>query len=143
MAIKKVLVLGEDLCVRREGIAAGAISPGHLIEGPDTDLVVHATAAENALPKFAIENEVVGGGLGTDYADNDTVLYAVCPPGTIVYAIADGTGLTAEDLVESNGDGTFQVLSTIASTSQDQLRRLVGKAIDTAAADARFRLEIW
>lgn len=143
MAIKKVIVLGEELCVRREGIAAAAISPGHLLQGPDSDLIVHAAAAGTTLPKFALENEVVGGGLGTDYADNDTVLYAVMPPGSIVYALADATGVTAEDFVESNGDGTFQVVATSAATADTSRNSVVGKAIDTAAAGARFRLEVF
>lgn len=143
MAIKTILVVGMDLCIRKEGIAGAAVTPGHLIQGPASAIIVHATAAENAQKSFAVENEVVGRDIDTDYAANDTILYAVCPPGSIVWAIADGTGVTAEDLVESAGDGTMQVLSTIASTSQDQLNRLVGKALDTAAADARFRLEVY
>ncbi len=143
MAIKTIIVVGMDLCIRKEGIAAGVITPGHLLTGPASDLVVHASQAENAQPRFAIENEVVGGDIDTDYADNDTVLYAHCPPGSIVWAISDGVGITAEDFVESTGDGTMQVLSAIASTDEDQLNRLVGRALDTAAADARFRLEIF
>lgn len=143
MAIKKVIVLGEELCVRREGIAAAAITPGHLIQGPDTDLIVHAGAGLNAIKKFAIENEVVGGGLGTNYADNDTVLYAVMPPGSIVYAIADGAGVTAEDEVESSGDGTFRTAATDSATDDTQRDSLVGKAIDTAGAGVRFRLEVY
>ncbi|MEE8599209.1 MAG: hypothetical protein V3S69_06855, partial [Dehalococcoidales bacterium] len=75
--------------------------------------------------------------------DNDTVLYAVCPPGAIVFAIADGTGVTAEDIVESNGDGTMQVQAASAATAEVARGSVVGKALDTAGPGARFRLEIY
>ena len=143
MAIKTITVLGSDLVVRREGIAAGVITPGHLIQGPDTDLIVHAGAAGTTLAKFAVENDVVGGDIDDDYADNDTVLYGVFPAGSIAYVLADGTGVTAEDIVESNGDGTFQVQAASASTDQGERASVVGKAMDTAGPDARFRLEIF
>lgn len=142
MAIKTIIVVGAEFAIRKEGIAAGVITPGHLIQGPATDLVVHASAAQNAQSAFAMENEVVGGDIDADYADNDTVLYAVVQRGSIVYALADGTGVTAQDLVESNGDGTLQVLSAIASTDETQLNRLVGRALDTAGPGVRFRCEI-
>ena len=143
MAIKTILVVGMDLCIRKEGIAAGVITPGHLIQGPATDLVVHANAGEVTQISFAVENEVVGGDISAEYADNDTVLYAVCPPGAVVYAIADGSGVTAEDFVESSGDGTMLVLAAHAATDDTERNSLVGKALDTAAADLRFRLEVY
>ncbi len=143
MTIKTILVVGADLCIRKEGIAAGVITPGHLIQGPATDLVVHANAGQVTQKAFALENEVVGGEIGTDYADNDTVLYAVCPAGAVVFAIADGVGVTAEDFVESNGNGTMLVLAAHAATADTERNSLVGKAIDTAGAGVRFRLEVY
>ena len=143
MAIKTIIVVGAEQAIRKEGIAAGVITPGHLIQGPAGDLIVHAAAGETAQKAFALENEVVGGDISTDYADNDTVLYAVMPPGSIVYAIADGAGVTAEDFVESSGDGTMLVVAAHAATTDAERNSVIGKALDTAAADARFRLEIY
>jgi hypothetical protein len=143
MAIKTIIVVGAEQCIRKEGIAAGVITPGHLIQGPATDLIVHADAGETAQKAFAVENEVVGKGIGDDYADNDTVLYAVMPPGSIVYAIADGSGVTAEDYVESSGDGTMLTVAAAAATADVERNSIIGKALDTAAADARFRLEVY
>ncbi len=143
MAIKTIVVVGMDLCIRKEGIAAGVITPGHLVQGPDTDVIVHAGAGLTAQKAFAMENEVVGWDIDHDYADNDTVLYVVCPPGSIVWAIADGTGVTAEDFVESEGDGTMRVVATSAATADTARNSVIGKALDTAAADARFRLEVY
>ena len=142
MAIKKIIVLGEELCIRTEGIAAGAITPGHLVQGPSTDVVVHANATDTALKKFAVENEVVGGGIDDAYADNDTVLMASMPPGSIVYAIAGVGGVTAEDWVDSLGDGRLGTVVTDAATDDTQRGAIVGKAIDTATVGLRFRCEI-
>ena len=143
MAVKKIILVGEDLCIRKEGIAGGTVTPGHLVQGPDTAVIVHGTAAGTAQKAFCYEREMTGDGIDTDYAANDTIMWAVCPPGTVVWAIADGTGVTAEDFVESNGDGTMQVVATSASTADTSRNAVVGKALTTAAADARFKLEVY
>ena len=62
MAIKTITVLGNDLVVRREGIAASIITPGHLLDGADAALAEHAVSAGTAVRKFAVENDVVGKG---------------------------------------------------------------------------------
>jgi hypothetical protein len=142
MAIKKIVVLGEELCIRTEGIAAGVITPGHLVEGPATDIVVHSGATLTAAKKFAYENEVVGNGIDDDYADNDTVLLVTCPPGSIVYAIAGTGGVTAEAFVDSLGDGRLGDVVTDPATDDTQRASVVGKAIDTATVGLRFRCEI-
>ncbi len=142
MAIKKIIVLGEELCIRSEGIAAGAITPGHLVQGPAGDIVVHANATDTALKKFAVENEVVGGDIDTAYADNDTVLMASMPPGSIVYAIAGTGGVTAESFVDSLGDGRLGDVVTDAATDDTQRGAIIGKAMETATVGNRFRCEI-
>ncbi len=142
MAIKTIIVVGAEQCIRKEGIAAGVITPGHLIQGPAGDLVVHANATDTAMKNFAVENEVVGGGIDDDYADNDTVLYAAMPPGSIVYAIAGTGGVTAEDFVDSLGDGRLGSVVTDAATDDTQRGAIVGKALDTATVGLRFRCEI-
>ncbi len=143
MAIKTIIVVGAEFAIRKEGIAAGVITPGHLVQGPDTDIIVHANTGETAQKSFAMENEVVGGAIDDDYADNDTVLYAVLPPGSIVYAIADAGGVTAEDFVDSAGLGTLKTVATVAATDDTLRNSVIGKALDTAAAGLRFRCEIY
>ncbi len=142
MAIKTIIVVGAELAIRKEGIAAGVITPGHLVQGPASDVVVHANATDTALKAFAVENEVVGGGIDDDYADNDTVLWAVLPPGAIVYAIAGTGGVTAEDWVDSLGDGRLGTVVTDAATDDTQRGSIIGKALDTATVGLRFRCEI-
>ncbi len=143
MAVKTITVLGARSVIRSEGIAGGAITPGHLVEGPATAIIVHNSAGLNAQKKFALENEVVGGDIDDAYASADTVLLGTFPPGSIVLAIADGVGVTAEDDVESNGDGTLRVAAADAATDTAQRESLVGKAMETAAAGIRFRCELY
>ena len=142
MAIKTIIVVGAEFAIRKEGIAGGVVTPGHLVQGPATAIIVHAVAAGTAAKKFAMENEVVGGEIGTDYAANDTILLAVVPPGSIVFAIAEAAGVTAEDIVESAGDGTLRVQAASAATAEASRASVVGRAIDTAAGGVRFRCEI-
>ncbi len=142
MAIKKIVVLGEELCIRTEGIAGGVVTPGHLVEGPATAIVVHASATLTAAKKFAYENELVGGQIDDDYASADTILLVTCPPGSIVYALAGVGGVTAEAFVDSLGDGRLGDVVTDAATDDTQRASVVGKAMDTAIAGARFRCEI-
>ena len=143
MAVKKIILVGEELCIRKEGIAGGTVTPGHLVQGPATAIIVHGTAAGTAQKAFCYEREMTGDGIDVDYAASDTILYAVCPPGTVIWALADATGITAEDFVESNGDGTFQVVATSAATADTSRNSVVGKALTTAAANARFQLEVY
>lgn len=143
MAIKTITVLGNDLVVRREGLAAGVVTPGHLIQGPDTDLIVHAVAGGTMVPKFAVENDIVGNGIDDDYADNDTLLYGVFPAGSKVYAIAGTGGVTAEDIVESEGDGRLITVVTDTATDDTERHSTVGKALTTATVGNRFVLEVF
>ena len=143
MAYRTVIVKGKDRCIFKEGVAGGTITPGHLLQGLPAALLVHANAAYTALAMFAVENEWLGEEIGEDYLVTEKVFYAVCPAGTEVAAIADGTGVTAGDYVESNGDGTFQVVATSAATADTARHSLVGRALTTAAADARFTLEVF
>lgn len=143
MAYRTVIVKGADRCIFKEGVAAGAITPGHLLQGLPAALVVHATAAGTAWPMFAFENELEGEEISDAYASTESVRYFIAPPGTEVAAIADGTGVTAGDIVESNGDGTFQVQAVAAATANTARNSVVGRALTTAGAGARFTLEVF
>ncbi len=142
MAIKTIIVVGAELAIRKEGIAGGAVTPGHLVQGPASAIVVHANATDTAMKTFAVENEVVGGEIDTAYAANDTILLATLPPGAVVYAIAGVGGVTAEDFVDSLGDGRLGTVVTDVATDDTQRGAIVGKALDTATVGLRFRCEI-
>ena len=98
--------------VRSEAIANAAITPGHLLQLMSTGKVrKHATAGQagNVGPRaFAIEDELQGNGIGTDYDTGDLVQYNVMLPGDEVYAILkDGISYSIGDMLESSGNGTL------------------------------------
>ena len=110
--MRTITVKGEF--IRKEAEAAGAITPGHLIEDDGNgDVIVHATAAGEGRKAFALENSLIGDGIDDDYADGDTVQYGVFTQGAEVYAfLAAGENAGIGDALVSNGDGTLAVMGT-------------------------------
>jgi len=121
MAERTIILKGERLHIRKEGIADSAISPGHLVAlAADGKFDVHGTAGGVAQRAFAIERELEGHYSGRDpiagspidvaYAANDRLLYAVCAPGCEVYALVapSAAAIVKGDKLESAGDGTLR-----------------------------------
>lgn len=103
-----------------EAIAAGAITPGHLIKlNSDGEVVVHNSAGLFTPVYIARENEVIGNDIDDAYADNDTVLYWHCRPGDEVYALvpASAAAVVIGDFLESNGDGTLRKVAAYLTDS--------------------------
>lgn len=96
--------------IRKEGIASGVITPGHLIEfGGSNDVQVSDTAGEPCRKAFALENDLVGKGIDDDYASGEVVQYGVFPPGAEVYAwLDDDQTVNKGDPLSSNGNGRLQ-----------------------------------
>lgn len=116
---KTILLKGRPLSV--EGIAGGAIKPGHLCSLASTGkYVVHPTAGAGHYPLFAREVEIAGNkDIDTAYADTHRFFAWHCLPGDEVYAFvpANAPAIVIGDKLESNGDGTLvkQVLLTDSS----------------------------
>ncbi len=141
MAVKKIILIGEEFCIRRESIADAAITPGMLLERTATGVKKHAGAGLNAQPLFAYERELTGDDIATDYAQNDTVLMFHAPPGTVVWAIAGAAGVTALAYQESDGLGRLDDATADAATDTAQRNSIIGIALTTASAGDRFKLE--
>ena len=96
----------------KEGIASGAITPGHLLERTSTaDTVkVNATAGDSMVQRhFAIEDEHQGKEIGDAYSNADRVFFRTFQPGDRVYAlIKNGENIAISDKLVSGGDGTLQ-----------------------------------
>lgn len=134
--------------LRKEGVAAGNILPGHLIAGPDSALVVHGAAGQNARKAFAVEYDPAKG-IDDAYVTGDQVMYGIFKPGEEVYAlVAAGAAAIAEgDALESAGDGTLRKQVTSAATAENARDSVVGyarEAVDNSGgADvARIRVEV-
>ena len=114
--------------------ANAAITPGHLVELMSTEKIrVHATSAGNALPMFALEDELQGNGIDDDYAAEDQVRVWIPGRGDIVYALlANGETAVIGSFLESNADGTLKVYT--ADLASDDVTiyplQIVGQAIE-------------
>jgi hypothetical protein len=100
-------------------IAAGAITPGDLIEviatagATNGQVQAHATAGGRAAPLFANFNSPYGGGKGDAYAANDSVIVLVPSPGALIMArCATGVLITKGTVLESAGGGLLKALGT-------------------------------
>lgn len=133
MAIKRIIVKGTAL--RDEDIALGTITPGYLCEQNAGGVEFHARAAEFAVPTFAVEMELVGNDIDTDYLINETVLLAHPRSGDIVNALvaASAAAIVRGDLLESAGDGTLRIATAAAATTQ--LERAATVAVAEEAVD--------
>lgn len=121
-AYKTIVLEGENL-VTREALANAAITPGHLVELMSTGkLRVHANAAQNAMPMFAVEDDLQGNDITTAYSANNIAKYVIPRRGDVVYALlADGQNAAIGNFLESAGDGTLQVhTEDIAESAEAQ-----------------------
>jgi len=123
MSASKVVVLQGYPILNEHGVAAAAIKPGMLVQGVAT-LTPHSAASGRAARTFALERDEMGDGIATDYAIGDVVKVGSFSPGDVVNAIvASGAVIANGSLLESNGDGTLKVGTTlpVARAVEDHL----------------------
>lgn len=92
---------------------AVAITPGMLVEqfysGSSPRVRAHANAGQNAVPMFALEDELQGKGIDDNYAVSAKIQVWIPNRGDQVYAIlADGKEVDIGDFLESDGNGFLQ-----------------------------------
>ena len=134
MAHKTITIMGDP--IRKENLASGAITPGHLIERlAATTVRNHTTSGGNAQKMFALEDELQGKEIGEDYATGTRVMFGIFRAGDEVYArIANGQTVAYGNLLESNGDGELKV--HVPQTLEDSnpgsnyTQRIIGKALE-------------
>lgn len=142
---KTILLKGDGLY--KEALAGGAITPGHLIDrNSSNQFVVHATAAGNAYPMFALEDEAQGKDITDAYASGEIVNAVIPQKGAEIYAIvaAAAPAIAIGDELESAGNGTVRKVATTA-VAQSNLRRVIGRAleaVDNSAGGSAVRLKI-
>lgn len=90
--------------------ASGTIRPGMLLElDSDNKVKAHSAAGQNAVPMFALEDELQGNDIDDNYSSGDKVQVWFPQRGEQVYAIlADGENIDEGDYLESNGEGYLQ-----------------------------------
>jgi len=126
MATKRSVILRGDPEVNEYGVASEAISPGYLVKGVST--VAKQSATGKVVRALALERDELGAGIddtylttgnGTiaaAYASGDTVKVAVFDSGdeATVY-VCSGSNISEDDILSSNGDGTFKEDGTAAN----------------------------
>lgn len=111
---------------------AVAITPGSLLElASATTIQVHSTSGGNALPMFALEDELQGKGIDDNIAASNKVQVWIPGRGDQVYAILkDGQNVSAGDFLESNGDGTLKKHSADSAGAVEYPEVIVGVALE-------------
>lgn len=134
--MKNTIKLKNYLNVFEEYEAAGTIKPGMLLEyDSDKKVNVHSDAGGNAVPLFALEDELQGNGIDDDYSSGDQVQAWVPQRGEQVYAILkDDENVSAGAYLVSAGNGELQEMTdydTADSFGDAESRMsIVGQALE-------------
>lgn len=139
--------------VRKEQVASAAITPGHLVQvhasGGAPRLRPHNDAGGNAQRAFALENDLVGGGINDAYVVGATVQYGVFAPGSEVYAwLAAGENAALGAALESAGDGTLQVHTPVNTDATDvnipaaPIVAYAAEAVDNSGSTQPVRIKV-
>ena len=148
----KSVIIKNYLKVFEEYKAAGAITPGFLIELTSAGTVQAASEeGGTVLPMFAIEDELQGKTITDNYAQHDVVQCWIPQRGDIVNAILkQGETVVIGDYLVSKGDGTLKKYSARELTADDSGATLpdakvVGQALaapNASAGNVRIKVRI-
>ncbi len=138
--VKNTVKLKNYLNVFEEFEANAAITPGMLIEIMSTGKVrKHATSGGNVLPMFALEDELQGRGINTDYAAAARVQCWIPTRGDEVNALLrDEQNIAIGDFLMSDGEGrlTKYVAESWESNDAQQANTLYPLVIVAQALEA-------
>ena len=151
---KNTIKLKKYLDVIDEFIAAGVITPGHLLEIDSAGkVVVHNSAGGNVTPLIALEDELQGRTIDDDFAALEPVQVWGAQRGEVAYMLlANGETAVIGNYLESAGDGTLQVHSEDDASSDEPItiygNQLVGIALEavdmsgSSGADPSGRIKV-
>ena len=144
---KKTIKIKSYLDVQEELIANAAVTPGMLVEEMSTGKArAHATQDGNALPMFAVEDEMQGKIITENYAADDPIQCWIPQRGDQVYAIlVSGQNVAIGEFLTSNGDGKLKAEPSLSSTGDVKPLQVVGvatEAVNASVADARIIIRV-
>jgi hypothetical protein len=137
--LPKTILLKGDWDAYEEGRAAGAITPGHLIAyAAAGTLVVHPTAGGDTPMLVAMEDALQGRTIADAYASGDLVRFHVLKKGDEFYGLlpAATAAVTPATLLESAGNGMFQILTTGKALAKPR------ESVDNSAGGAAARCKM-
>jgi len=132
MAYNSIIVKSYTKIQEEYTATAVAITPGMLLELTSAGLVqAHSGAAADVLPMFALEDELQGRGIATNYGVSTKVQVWIPRRGDIVYALlADGQTTGIGSFLESNGAGALNVYAADEPSDQQYPANIVGQALE-------------
>ena len=148
MATKTIKVTKYSNVIEELTATAVAITPGMLLDINSSGYcLAHATAQGNVLPRFALEDEMQGYGIETNYAASALIQVWIPNRGDIVLGIIeDGTTIAIGDFLESNGAGLLQKYVADTASWDDTSAKtgsltvypnsIVGQALEAVAVGA-------
>lgn len=147
---KNTIKLKKYLDIIEEMVANAAITPGMLVEEMSTGKVrVHTNVGQNAIPMFALEDELQGNGIDDDYAADDVVQVWVAQRGEQVYALlANGESVAIGDFLESNGDGYLKKWTADSAGVVEYPQSIVAQALEaldltgSSGEETTYRLQV-
>lgn len=138
-APRTIMLVGKELSLMKELVAAGTITPGHLLAiNSAGKYVVHPTAGLRVPAIFAQENDYNGKGIDDNYVANDWVQAWVCGRGAEVNGLvaAAAPAIAVGDYLASAGDGTLKKTTTPAEYIGQAL-----EAVDNSAGGGVVRIK--
>lgn len=124
---------------RLEGVAGGAITPGHLVTQNSSGLIiVHNTAGGAALKCWAVENDLEGKEISDAYATDDYVQAEILKSGdeVLAFVIAGGAAIVIGDLLEAGGSGGLRKLASGVAIAQ------AIEAVDNSGGGTQARIKV-
>ena len=130
--------------------AGEAITPGMLLElASDGDVDIQDTAGGVCSKMFALEDELQGRTIDTDYDADDPVQCWVATPGEEVLAwLADGEDVAIGELLVADGTGKLKahtVAASAAVVTEEYVIAIALEAVDmsgSSGADPSGRIEV-
>jgi len=116
---KNTIKLKKYSDVIEEFVAADEIKPGMLVTlNADGKVIPHNLDGGNAIPMFALEDELQGKTIDDAYAADDPVQVWIAGRGDIVYALANsGVTINVGDFLVSAGNGKLKPVGTAATVN--------------------------
>jgi hypothetical protein len=121
-----------------EYTANAAITPGNLVELMSTGKIrKHSTAGAPAAKIFAIEDELQGKGIDTDYSAGSVVQCWWTVPGEEVYALlADSQNIAIGDFLVSDGAGRLTKCLDVSAKGTGAPEDIIGVALQAVNLSA-------
>lgn len=139
VAPRAVLLVGKENAIVKELVAAGTITPGHLLAiNSAGKYVVAPTAGLRGLMAFADMADYNGGDIDDNYVANDNVFAWIVGPGAEINGLvaAAAPAIAVGDYLTGAGDGTFKKTVTAAEYVAQALT-----AVDNSAGGTPVRIQ--